>query len=537
MVKNNNPTIDKVGKDEYQGLPGKVWECDNDWCAKDKEVVMPEGHVFGGNVVNSVTAYVCNGDNWVKRVGTCGEAFITFKGNQKPEHDEYLYETEAAYKQATTLVENGGGVISGGKVWECDNDTHCVKGKTVTMPAGHVFKGKKVAGGAIYKCGGSGGQWNLISQEETCTFRGHTFNVGTWLMDSATNAKMTVNYNECSQFEDGDPKDENSKFNVYCKSNNVLLCKTADEKPVVNSCKTTKCAGITDSAQKIKCEACCEADQNTVKWTDGTCVCNDKSKVFNAASRSCVAPQPVKKKCRDLRKTDNGIACCDLAKEVAVYEEATDTCRCTNDNREFSIVNGKGSCKTKSTVVINKCDPEVVQNINIWMTQCVNNTQSFNLVLQLQQFCAKFTTKEDYDILYQLVVEAVSSCQDDNNVLIDDRDNVVVIDPVIPVDPVVDPYVDPVVDERPAINAAVESLDTTIADLKVTAWRNAEGKFNTARLASDSIAAVVLGTAGGLITSSVMKKHQVEDGFEDLKCTVGGQAVAGWGDEFTVGIK
>ena len=61
--------------------------------------------------------------------------------------------------------------------------------------------------------------------------------------------------------------------------------------------------------------------------------------------------------------------------------------------------------------------------------------------------------------------------------------------------------------------------------------------FNTARLASDSIAAVVLGTAGGLITSSVMKKNQVEDGFEDLKCVIGGQPVAGWGDEFRVGIQ
>ena len=54
---------------------------------------------------------------------------------------------------------------------------------------------------------------------------------------------------------------------------------------------------------------------------------------------------------------------------------------------------------------------------------------------------------------------------------------------------------------------------------------------------SDSIAGVVLGTAGGLITSNVVKKNQVEDGFEDLQCTVGGQVVAGWGDEFRVGIQ
>ena len=72
---------------------------------------------------------------------------------------------------------------------------------------------------------------------------------------------------------------------------------------------------------------------------------------------------------------------------------------------------------------------------------------------------------------------------------------------------------------------------------EVSVWKDAEGKFNTARLASDSIAGVVLGTAGGLITSSVVKKNQVEDGFEDIKCTIGGQNVAEWGDQFRVGIQ
>ena len=81
------------------------------------------------------------------------------------------------------------------------------------------------------------------------------------------------------------------------------------------------------------------------------------------------------------------------------------------------------------------------------------------------------------------------------------------------------------------------ALDGIIGNLDLSVWKNADGKFNTARLASDSIAGVVLGTAGGLITSSVMKKHQAADGFEDLKCVVGGQSVAGWGDVFNVGIQ
>ena len=87
----------------------------------------------------------------------------------------------------------------------------------------------------------------------------------------------------------------------------------------------------------------------------------------------------------------------------------------------------------------------------------------------------------------------------------------------------------------------ITTLSTTLKEMqegfKVTVWRNEDGTFNTTRLASDSIAAVVLGTTGGLVTSHVVKKNQVNKGFDDIQCTVGGQSVAGWGDEFRVGIQ
>lgn len=80
-------------------------------------------------------------------------------------------------------------------------------------------------------------------------------------------------------------------------------------------------------------------------------------------------------------------------------------------------------------------------------------------------------------------------------------------------------------------------IDSIKASFDKTVWKDAEGKFNTSRLISDSVAGVVLGTTGGLVTSSVVKKKQVENGFEDIKCTVGGQVVADWGDDFRVGIQ
>jgi hypothetical protein len=96
--------------------------------------------------------------------------------------------------------------------------------------------------------------------------------------------------------------------------------------------------------------------------------------------------------------------------------------------------------------------------------------------------------------------------------------------------------------QESALRIRIESLFQNIISTQsalmsdLTVWRDVDGNFNTARLVSDSVAGVVLGTAGGLITSNVIKKNQVENGFEDLSCTVGGQVVANWADQFSVGI-
>lgn len=75
------------------------------------------------------------------------------------------------------------------------------------------------------------------------------------------------------------------------------------------------------------------------------------------------------------------------------------------------------------------------------------------------------------------------------------------------------------------------------ASSNANVWKNAEGQFNTARLASDLTAGVVLGTVGGIVSANVIKKKQLEKGFDALHCTVGGQTVADWGDEFSVGFR
>ena len=74
-------------------------------------------------------------------------------------------------------------------------------------------------------------------------------------------------------------------------------------------------------------------------------------------------------------------------------------------------------------------------------------------------------------------------------------------------------------------------------DSSKSGLKTADGKFNTVRLASDISAGVVLGTVGGVVSGVVIKKKQVEKGFEALHCTVGGQKIADWGDTFEVGLQ
>jgi len=98
--------------------------------------------------------------------------------------------------------------------------------------------------------------------------------------------------------------------------------------------------------------------------------------------------------------------------------------------------------------------------------------------------------------------------------------------------------------EQPIPNPNVSRFDFNSIDKmlndsfwKSSVWTDADGGFNTARLVSDSVAVVALGTVGGVITSKIIKKNQLKNGLQDLKCTIGGQDVASMGDEFTVEVK
>ena len=84
-------------------------------------------------------------------------------------------------------------------------------------------------------------------------------------------------------------------------------------------------------------------------------------------------------------------------------------------------------------------------------------------------------------------------------------------------------------------NKIMKDIKSKYANEKPDVWKNADGNFNTARLASDSIAGVVLGTGGGFLVNHIVKKKQIEKGFDSITCKIDGKVVGEWGDQFGIG--
>lgn len=217
--------------------------------------------------------------------------------------------------------------------------------------------------------------------------------------------------------------------------------------------------------------------------------------------------------------------CCKRPASQTVWDRTAQACQCVNGGH-FQKENGEWICKVDAGAVETEqgyvCDPVLLANLAKWRTQCVNKSDVLRQILELEEYCNGKPSKEVFLRLYDETFNSVKQCTEDANV----------VSPVVD-----DDTAQKLKRSRAKITSAYNDLVGIAKGFKVSVWKNKEGNFNTARLASDSIAAVVLGTTGALVTSSIVKKNQVEGGFEDIKCTIGGQTVAEWGDEFRVGIQ
>lgn len=237
----------------------------------------------------------------------------------------------------------------------------------------------------------------------------------------------------------------------------------------------------------------------------------DEPNNYEIKGNECVPKQPEKKEeqttpqptnCKSTRTTKIGLACCD--EKRSSYVANADQCICWDKDKKFDIINGRGQCVDGGdtpdvTVVPIDCNTTTGAHLNEKTNQCE---------------CASSELRLNED--------GVScSCTDSNKVYKNGKCEYS------------EEYL--LLIKLKEIREVRARLDGIMNGFKVSVWKDAEGNFNTARLASDSVAGVVLGTVGGVVTSVVVKKNQLKKGFEAIQCAIGGQTVADYNDEFVVG--
>ena len=247
---------------------------------------------------------------------------------------------------------------------------------------------------------------------------------------------------------------------------------------------------------------------------------------FNAAEEKCLSNKSektdekkeekintklscVQQRCGGLTGSQKSecVTCCYVPASLAKWENGE--CKCQqNPDQKFNPATLE--CEDVTTVASQSvasqynCDAEKIKQVKEWETEYSYNEEISMLIDIIIKYCEGTPEEKFFESLYNELEALIKTVESSS---------------------------------KSKISTAVEKLDDISKNFEDSVWKTAEGKFNTSRLISDSVVGVVLGTAGGLITSKVVKKNQVENGFEDIECSIGGQKVADWGDQFRVGIQ
>lgn len=293
----------------------------------------------------------------------------------------------------------------------------------------------------------------------------------------------------------------------------------------ISSCTGAMCkpvvAGQCYDRKFLRCMQAIDGKVEKVVWNNNACICTDDKKEFDYDTRKCVAKSN-HKTCEQLYPNGSAerLACCRAGSATKwTGSETSGTCTCVDKTKEWKYSNGVGKCQSKDGGGNEDSTPDTTQECWYQFSadlRCANGayiSQTTGYTLEVKgETCESFKSKFGNDKAFMLAMLNKFCSQQGST-------------PIIP-------------DDK-AFNAAKDSLNAFFNSAKSSAsvWKNSEGKFNTTRLASDLTAGVVLGTVGGVVSGVVIKKKQVEKGFDALHCTVGGQKVADWGDEFNIGLR
>ena len=497
-------------KKDTCSVSGFIFECDNDFCGHKYTIKAPAGAIWKGQNVGG-TSFYCStdglNDSWVK-LNSC---------------------TDSVYNNSYTA--------DGAKNFDYGKG-RVLKSKYVSTPCALSAEGEACAKARI-----KGMPAKMVNGKCSC---GQLSWNGSTCVDTSSAQKGKcdgIKINRPGEwFGPSDPvtyKCAQSKYTKHIANADMCMsrCKTDGEfEHIVTSC-------IHPYDVKNGKE-CVKGDVPPVVPTPDPVVIPKPVVVPNPVviPNPVVVPTPVvptpdperghcSKTTWKQRTTENGKRCCDLPKKDGLYDSKTDTCNCTDTTKEFKIQDGKGMCVVKETNAEKIACEKAVATGAVWNgTACTCTNPALPVWNKVS------CVQSEGQIKCSKVVGArwtgTDCVCDGQNMIPDYTLNKCVVDQAA----IEAQEAAERAESRAKIIAAGKVLDSISDQFETSVWKNKDGGFNTARLASDGIAGVVLGTAGGLITSNVIKKNQIKSGFEDIKCTISGQTVADWGDDFQVGI-
>ena len=468
--------------------------------------------------------------------------WIEWDPRHDPYDNEYIWKTAREYNDVIKGVKDGTSkaAVCGSR----GSKGMCRPGETINAPADHVFKADTVRAAVKYECTGSGMfgfAWKPIEGGkvgDTCSefrFEGTTVKPALKVgqkFPSDVNGTTQVTREECAKIT-GESLTGEGIYQIVCGKDLKLKCELVKKDSQDDTC-SVKIKGQNVTIKRgaeynvdLTSEECKSAipsahgatyDTNAVYHFYCGPICKNvgcKKGYGKDTTGKCVKnnPNPPKQKsCREKNKNAgaNRLACCDV--------EASDTgswvngeCKCKNKDAKFKVIDtDHGICMAGDGSVVppvNNCPDDAYPDGGTCM--CNNPDMTYNKAKNLCE-CPGDTNK----------VSNECRCEEKNKVLKNGQCEWS------------DEYLASL---KMDIETWYSKINGLTASFEVNKWKDAEGNFNTARLASDSIAGVVLGTVGGVVTARLVKKSQIKKGFEDIQCHIGGQPVADYGDEFTVG--
>ena len=447
-------------------------------------------------ILLSVISVCCLAGAPMHADAACGGNSVRFSGFKGPDDNEYIYALTSDFDKVNSGYPGADNFTTSGSVWECGSNS-CAHHSGIIAPAGHAWDNHRQRGEIFYWCnnvfGDSWQEYDLIPCYDS-------FYESLAKNPSLENLNIDMNGTSDEMIYRIDSN--RGKTTVFCYTNpERVACVTTDGAQWFNGeCQCLELNGVAREWNGTTCVA----KPNATGISDGNNTAGqDNAQDADQQRQRDAANRDRKAACEKSGGVWTGSACtCDASKNLRVQNNV---CVCLDNNYEF---NGERCVLTDAAAMRQKCESATGAYWDGVSCQCYEPNYSFDGTV----------CREDPEITE---CKSINGARWANDKCVCNQSGYVPNYQTKQCEKsAATLQAEQAVAAQQKIDQASATLQSITDGLRVNKWRNEEGKFNTSRLLSDSIAGVVLGTAGGLITSSVVKKSQVSDGFGQEKPSI-----------------